>query len=355
MEELCRLFPQADIFTHVLDRSILPSDLAGKDIKTSFIDNLPRARRWYKNYLPLMPIALEQIDLRGYDLVISSESGPAKGVLTSSEALHVCYCHTPMRYVWDLYHEYLAQSGRVKRFLMVPLLHYLRQWDRLSADRVDHFIANSENVARRIAKHYRREADVVYPPVDVDAFVPSGSVDDFYLMAGQLVAYKRADLAVRAFTRNGKRLVVIGDGEQLETLRKVAGANVTLMGWQPEEVLRDYYARCRALIFPGEEDFGIVPVEAMSAGRPVIAFGKGGALETVMDGKTGVFFHEQTEEALLDAVERFEGMKNEFFPDEIRAHACRFGPERFRTEMSRIIEIQLRAHARAMGRLDVQK
>lgn len=355
VEDLCKIFPQAHIYTHVVDRNILPSSMARMKISTSFIARIPYARRLYKNLLPLMPLALEQLDLRGYDLVISSESGPAKGILTSPDTMHICYCHTPMRYVWDMYHDYMSSSGRIKRFFMAPLLHYLRLWDRLSADRVDHFVANSANVARRIAKHYRREADVVYPPVAVDDFCISQQHEDFYLMVGQLVGYKRADLAVKAFTRTGKRLVIIGEGEEMRALRDMAGRNVEFLGRQPFEVVRDRYSRCQALVFPGEEDFGIVPLEAMASGRPVIAFGKGGALETVVDGKTGVFFHEQTEDALLDAVERFEGMKSGFLPAEIRAHACLFGPERFRSEISKIVENQLRAHARAMGRWDVQK
>lgn len=337
IEELCALFPEADLFAHVVDKSVLPPSLVSRKIATTWINSLPFAKRLYKNYLPLMPLALEQLDLRGYDLVLSCESGPAKGVITSPETLHICYCNTPMRYVWDMYHDYLAQSGRIKRFLMAPLLHYLRIWDRLSADRVDHFIANSGNVARRIFKHYRRKSDVVYPPVDVDAFFISEKVEDFYLMVGQLVGYKRTDLVVKAFARSGKRLIVIGDGEQMSMLRKIAGANITLMGWQPEDVLRDHYARCRALIFPGEEDFGIVPVEAMASGRPVIAYGRGGALETVVEGLTGLFFHEQTEEAVLDAVIRFEGVDIQFAPSSIRNHALKFSKEVFRSSIMSIV------------------
>ena len=348
IQELCDLYPEADIFTLVLDRNSLPSSLATHKIKTSFIDTLPFANRWYKNYLPLMPLALEQFDLRDYDLVISSESGPAKGVLTSPRTLHVCYCHSPMRYVWDMYHEYIAMSGRLKCLLMIPLLHYLRLWDRLSADRVDFFIANSANVARRIAKHYRRDAEIVYPPVDTEAFFIANEVSDFYLLVGQLVGYKRVDLVVKAFTRMDKRLLVIGDGEQMTMLRKNAGSNVEFLGWQPLAVLRDHYARCRALLFPGEEDFGIVPLEAMASGRPVIAFGRGGALETVVEGRTGLFFYEQTEAAVLEAVTKFEAMEHLFISSDIRDHALNFGRERFRSEIAYIVSSRLKSHRNAV-------
>ena len=338
VEKLCELFPECDIYTHVLDKSSLPGSLLGYKIKTSFINKLPFSKYIYKYYLPLMPLALEQFDLQQYDLVISSESGPAKGVLTSSSALHVCYCHTPMRYAWDMYHEYMQSFGLIKRMLMVPFLHYIRLWDRASADRVDRFVANSVNVARRIAKHYRRESVVVYPPVDVDAFSICHEKDDYYLMVGQMVDYKRADLAVKAFSRMGRRLVVIGEGEQLRKLRGIAGENVEFLGRQSFDVLRSHYSRCRALVFPGEGDFGIVPVEAMTSGRPVIAYGRGGALETVVDGRTGIFFHEQTEEALMEAVERFEMVENSFRPEDIRSHALQFGSERFCREMAALIK-----------------
>lgn len=341
VEELCGLFPEADIFTLVLDPAALPPSLAGRRIKTSFVSSLPFARRWYQSYLPLMPLGLEQFDLRGYDLVISSESGPAKGVLTDPHTLHICYCHTPMRYVWDMYHAYMADSGRLKRILMAPALHYLRLWDRLSADRVDHFVANSSNVAQRIAKHYRRTADVIYPPVDTDEFRIAERRGDFYLMVGQLVGYKRVDIAVRAFNRLGKRLIVIGEGEQMPFLRELAGSNIEFLGRQPFDVLRDHYSRCRALVFPGEEDFGLVPVEAMASGRPVIAYGRGGAVETVVDGRTGLFFHGQTARDLEEAVKRFETMEHIFNPREIRAHVHQFGPQRFRQEMARLVHAKL--------------
>lgn len=337
VEELASIFPQADLFTHVLDRSRLHKCLADKTITTTFISSLPWAKRFYQHYLPLMPLALEQLDLRDYDLVISSESGPAKGVITGPDTLHLCYCHTPMRYVWDMASDYLAACGPVKKALAAPGLHYLRLWDRLSADRVDHFVANSENVRRRILKHYRREATVIHPPVDTESYHLSAEQDDYYLLAGQLVGYKRADLAVRAFNDFGRRLVVIGEGEELRVLRSMAGTNVEFLGRQPDHILSRYYARCRALIFPGEEDFGMVPVEAMAAGRPVIALARGGALETVIEGETGIFFQDQTVDSLRAAVLRFEASDIGFDPQRIREHALTFGRERFRDEIIKTV------------------
>lgn len=338
VEELCRVFPHADVYTHVLNRERLLPHTASMAIRTTFINRLPYARHWYQYYLPLMPLALEQLDLRGYDLVISSESGPAKGVITGPDTLHICYCHTPMRYVWDMSHEYTSSQGALKRTIMAPLLLYLRMWDRLSADRVDYFIANSDNVRRRIQKHYRRDATVIHPPVDVDAFGKPEDLGDYYLLAGQLVSYKRADLAVRAFSGSGKRLVVIGEGEQLKELRAIAGSGVEVLGRQSDEELRMHYGRCRALIFPGEEDFGMVPVEAMASGRPVIAYARGGALETVVDGKTGVFFSEQTERSLMDAVERFEATEKKYNSEEIRKHAASFDRSRFQSEIRAFVK-----------------
>jgi len=333
VEALCELFPTADIFTHVYDAKAVSSVIRGHRINTSFIQKLPKAIRYYKSYLPLMPIALEQLDLRDYDLVISSESGPAKGVLVSAEALHVCYCHTPMRYLWDMYHEYYGGAGRFTRLLMPPLAHYLRLYDQMSAVRVDHFIANSWNVAKRISRVYRRKASVIPPPVDTSAFMSMSEQADFYLMVGQLVRYKRADLAVEAFNKMGKPLVIIGEGELLPKLKKLALKNIKIMGHQPLSVIRDHYARCRALIFPGEEDFGIVPVEAMASGRPVIAYGKGGALETVVDGVTGFFFDDQTVDSLMAAVERYEMEGGRLSSETIIEHARRYDKRIFKERM----------------------
>jgi glycosyltransferase involved in cell wall biosynthesis len=337
IEALCQIYPQADLFTHVFDASSVSETIVSRFRKTTFIDRLPRAKKWYRRYLPLMPLALEQLDLSEYDLVISSESGPAKGVITSPDSLHVCYCHSPMRYLWDMYHRYLSGFGPLTRAFTVPLFHYLRMWDQLSADKVDHFVANSEYVARRIRKIYRREAGVIHPPVDVDAFAVSSERADFYLMAGQLTGYKNPELAVRAFNESGKRLVVIGEGEQFGRLKKLAGSNVQLLGHQPFSSLKEHYSACRALIFPGIEDFGIVPVEAMASGRPVIAFGKGGALDSVEEGLSGLFFHESSVKSLNDAIEKFEENENQFDGQRIREYALGFGPESFKKSFSDMV------------------
>lgn len=342
IEALCELFPQADLFCHVYEPSEISEELKAHRIKTTFIQKLPFAKRYYQSYLPLMPLALDQLDLRSYDLVISSESGPSKGVVVSPDTQHICYCHSPMRYVWDLYHDYRDEASWLKRWLMPPLVHYLRMWDRISADRVDKFVANSMFVAGRIKKYYRREATVIHPPVSVDDFMVGKGYEDFYLMVGQLTHYKRPDLAVDAFNRNGKRLVVIGEGELLGVLRKQAKSNVHILGRQSFPVIRDHYFRCKALIFPGVEDFGIVPVEAMSAGKPVIAFNHGGATETVVEGLSGIFFNEQTSERLIEAVERFESEMNRFDPLRIRAHAECFSKERFKNEMRELVAKEMK-------------
>ena len=341
LEALCDMYPQADIFTHVVALDSISAKLRRHRIKTSFIAKLPRARYWYKKYLPLMPIALEQLDLRGYDLVISSESGPAKGIVPPPDCVHVCYVHSPMRYIWNMYADYRASAGLVSRLSMPIFSHYLRTWDESSAARVDAFVTNSQNVAARIEKYYRRPSAVVHPPVAVESFerVGDSEIGDFYLMVGELVRYKRPELAVLACNAMRKKLVVIGGGEMLAELREIAGPTVEILGSQPFERLRHAYARCQALIFPGEEDFGIVPVEAMASGRPVIAYGRGGALETVVDGLTGLFFDEQSIESLVEAVSRFESMKLD--PAQIQAHARRFNGRRFRREMQALIEAQL--------------
>jgi glycosyltransferase involved in cell wall biosynthesis len=341
LESICALFPGADIFTHVYDPGAVSETIRQHAIKTTFINSLPFARRLYKEYLPLMPIALEQIDLRDYDLIISSESGPAKGIIPPPHAAHICYCHSPMRYIWNMSHDYRQGAGLLTRLVMPPLAHYVRSWDALASMRVDHFIANSQTVAARIAKYYRREATVVHPPVDVHLFesVPEAEIGDYYLLAGQLVAYKRPDLAVEAFNVSGRRLIVIGGGEMLTPIRKMAGPTVTVFGPQPFEVLRHHFARCRALIFPGEDDFGIVPVEVMASGRPVIAYGRGGVTETVTDGVSGLFFEEQSVVAIDRALREFERMS--FDHKIIKAHARKFNRDRFTSDFIAVLNCAL--------------
>ena len=333
IEALCEMYPQADIFTHVYVPEMVSDRIRQHRVIPTFINALPRAARMYKTYLPLMPLALEQLDLRGYDLIISSESGPSKGVIAPSHALHVCYCHTPMRYIWNMYHDYRGSAGRIARLMMPSLTHYLRMWDVTSAARVDSFVANSATVARRIHRYYGTESTVIHPPVDTDAFsiAEPSELEGYFLMAGELVSYKRPDLAVRAFNEMKLKLVVIGGGEMLDEIRRLAGPTVTVLGTQPFAVLKHHYARCQALIFPGEEDFGMVPIEAMASGRPVIAFGRGGVTETVANGVSGIFFEEQTIGAVSSAVRSLAGMQID--PKKIAAHASQFGRDQFFKKM----------------------
>lgn len=329
LERLLRLYPQADIFTHVYAPDRVSDLIRRHTVQTTFINRLPGAQRHYQKYLPLMPHALEQLDLRGYDLVISSESGPAKGVITAPDAFHLCYCHSPMRYLWDHYHPYRAKAGWLARQLMPLMFHGLRQWDTSSAQRPDRIVANSAFIARRVRKAWGREAGVVHPPVDVALFTPAGTVTDRYLWVGQMTPYKRADLVAAAFTRLGLPLLMVGTGECAAEVASLAGPNITIVDRLPFDALRRAYAECRALIFPAEEDFGLVPVEANASGRPVIAYGGGGAGETIIDGATGLFFREQTVDALVDAVERFEAWHPHFDPAAAMANARRFAPEVF--------------------------
>jgi glycosyltransferase involved in cell wall biosynthesis len=337
LENLIDIFPDCEIFTHFADPTQLSEKIRSRPIRTTFIAKLPFAKRHFRAYLPLMPLALENLDLRDFDVVITSESGPAKGVITTPHTLHVCYCHSPMRYLWNMYHEYRDGAGALTAAAMGPLSHYLRMWDFASAQRVDHFVANSTAVARRIEKYYRRDATVIYPPVQVDSFYTSRSPSDAFLCVGQLVRYKRVDLAIRAFNEMKKPLVVIGEGEEFAHLASIAGPTIKLMGHQPDSVVREQLSMCRALIFSGEEDFGIVPVEAMASGRPVIAFGRGGARDTVVDGVTGLLFHEQTVTGLIDAVRRFESMARAFDPQALVRHAYQFRPEVFRDRVRRYV------------------
>lgn len=342
IEALCRIFPEADIFTHVVDEEILSNTLKGHNIETTMISKFPFSKKLYQAYLPLMPRALEGLDLTGYDLVISSESGPAKGVIVPPDALHLCYCHSPMRYLWDQYHVYKKGAGMMSGVAMLLWAHKLRQWDVSAAARVDGFIANSKHVGNRIRKYWRRESDVVYPPVAVDEFGPVASSDlgDFYLWVGELASYKRPDLMVEAFNENRKKLIVIGGPDKtIKKLQKSAKSNITFLGKTDFDTLKSHMARCKALIFPGEEDFGIVPVEVMASGRPVIAYGRGGALDTVLDGATGILFEDQSVSGLNGAIERFERtLLSALDSDLLVSRAKMFSEGAFRIGMAKILK-----------------
>jgi glycosyltransferase involved in cell wall biosynthesis len=339
VEQMLSIYPEADLFSLV---EFLPDDLKHfiqhKSVQTSFIQKLPFANPRFRQYLPLMPLAIEQFDLSAYDLVLSSNHAVAKGIITHPDQLHICYVHTPIRYAWDLQQDYLKEARGIRAFFIQLVLHYLRLWDFASASRVDHFVANSHFVARRIWKTYRRPAQVIYPPVAVDRFQAKSQREDFYFILSRFVPYKRVDLVVEAFTRLGLPLVVIGDGANWQQVKALAGANIQLLGHQSDAVVVDYMQRCKAFVFAAAEDFGIAPVEAQAAGAPVIAYGKGGVTETVIEGKTGVFFLKQTVESLMEAVQRFESGVYAFDSEVLRQNAERFSPENFRAQLSEFVD-----------------
>lgn len=349
LEQLLIQYPCADVYS-VCDfvEESKRDFLRGKRPKTTFIQRLPFARTRFRAYLPLMPLAIEQLDVSGYDIVISSSHAVAKGVLTGPDQLHVCYVHTPIRYAWDMQHQYLREAGFDKgltSWLVRLLLHRMRLWDVRTANGVDAFVANSSFIARRIKKAYRRQADVIYPPVNVADFSPEGEKEDFYFTASRFVPYKRIDLIVEAFTRlPSKRLVVIGDGPEFDKVSRIAAGfgNIELLGYQPNEVMVEHMRKARAFVFAAEEDFGIIPVEAQACGTPVIAYGRGGALETVRglgeERPTGLFFESHTAEAIVDAVREFE--IHCFDPSDCRANAERFSTDEFRVQFARLVERQ---------------
>jgi glycosyltransferase involved in cell wall biosynthesis len=352
LARILECYPQAEVFTLV---DFLPAAERGflgeRPIHTSFLQHLPFARRHYRRYLPLMPTAIESFDLSGFDLLISSSFCVAKGLLSNPDQLHVSYVHSPMRYAWDLQHQYLQQHGLtrgVRGLLTRQMLHHLRMWDVTSANGVDCFISNSQFVARRIWKIYRRESVVINPPVDTEFFhIADVARENYYLTASRLVPYKCTRLLVEAFARlPERRLIVIGDGPEFERLKAGATPNVTLLGYQSNTSVREHMQRARAFLFAALEDFGIAPVEAQACGTPVIAYGRGGATETVIEGRTGVFFAEQSVEALLGAIQQFERRQSRFSAAEIRANALRFGAERFRQQFRACVEEQVRKPAR---------
>jgi len=342
VQALAEIFPQADFFSLLAAKDKALPALRGRRLYTSFVDRIPGAKRWYRYLLPLYPFALEQFDLSDYDVVISSESGPAKGVITSPKTCHICYCHSPMRYIWDMYHESCSSMNPITRAIFSLSAHYVRLWDLSTAARVDHFVANSRYVASRIRKYYRRESRVINPPVNVSAGYIATNIGDHYLVVSRLVPYKRVDLAIEACNRLQRPLRIVGSGTEYKALRKIAGPTIQFLGRLDEQSLRENYAHCRALLFPGEEDFGIVPVEAQGYGRPVIAYGHGGARETISGGasdydaanSTGVFFERPDAESLRQAILRFERVENQFRPEFIRRSVERFGVERFKLEFA---------------------
>lgn len=345
VSRMLRLYPHSDLFSVVdfLSDKQRKDIVGGRSVTTTFIQKLPKAKS-YRKYLPLMPIAMESLDLSAYDLIISSSSSVAKGVITGPDQVHICYCHSPMRYAWDLQEQYLKESGiskGVKGFLARSMLSYMRTWDVRSSFGVDHFVANSQYIARRINKVYRRPATVIYPNVEVQDFEVLSEKHDYFFTCSRMVPYKKIDLIVDAFSSMpDKKLIVIGDGPDMAKIKARAGANVELMGYQSFSVLKEMMGKARAFVFAAEEDFGIVPVEAQACGTPVIAFGKGGCLETVLDGVTGIHFKQQTVSSLCEAVARFETMT--FDSSVIRAHAEKFSSERFDQELIEFVREKTR-------------
>ena len=343
VEQLVELLPQADLFA--LIDGLAPEKrqfLRDKPVRTSFLQGFPFSRSKHRHFFPLMPLAIEQFDMTGYDVIVTSSHAFAKGVITRGDQFHVSYVHTPIRYAWELQHEYLRQAGYergLKSKIIRLFMHYIRQWDLGTANRVDLFVCNSKYVANRVWRTYRRDAEVVYPPVDVDRFAVESDKADFYLAASRFVPYKHMQTIVDAFAElPDRRLVVIGDGPEFPRVSRTVPPNVTLLGYQPFEVLHEHMRQARAFVFAADEDFGIMPVEAQACGTPVIAFGRGGVTESVVAQETGMFFQEQTPASIANAVLEFEKIEETFEPDRIRKNADRFCTEVFQQKMAAVIE-----------------
>jgi glycosyltransferase involved in cell wall biosynthesis len=348
---LHEIFPEAPIYALLYE----PTKVKGinpKIIQTSFLQKWPQfLKSRHKLLLPLYPLAVEQFDLSGFDIIISDSNSFAKGILTRSDAIHICYCHTPTAYLWHYFHEYLQEQrlSNITESIVKKMLHRLRIWDYQAAQRVDYFIANSKNVQRRIKKYYGRDSEVIYPPVDIENLKLKTQnsklqlkTRNYFLIVSRLSAYKRVDLAIRAFNKFKERLIVIGEGSELFRLKKMAKSNIEFLGFQSDEKIKDYYQNCRAFIFPGEEDFGLTPIEAMACGKPVIAYKKGGVLESVIENKTGVFFQEPTAESLLDAINRFKKIESQFNPSQIRKQAEKFDKKIFQKKIKEFIKDHLK-------------
>jgi glycosyltransferase involved in cell wall biosynthesis len=337
---LLEMFPEADVYTHVYVPAAVSPIIKSHKVYTSYIQKLPFAKKLYQKYMPLMPNALKEFNLQDYDLIISSEAGPAKGVVPNPDAYHICYCHSPMRYLWDMYHEYFRKSGFITRFFMKRLIPGLRLWDVSSANMVDRFITNSHYVARRIRRYYQRDAEVVYGPAAIEKFLPlERRPENFYLFFGQLVGYKRADIAIEACIASGRKLVVAGSGAGKKLKKKYEKSGlVTFTGRISDEDAGVLFSKTKALLFPGIEDLGLTPIEANAAGCPVIAYRKGGVLDTVKENVTGIFFDEQTAAALAQAMDRFEAMEAQFSCREpYTTHVQQFSKKAFIDRVTRVI------------------
>lgn len=341
LKVLSEMYPEADIFTLFYDENSVGDVFPKERIKTSWFQKLPKfLRKKYRFFTHMIPSAIEDFNLEEYDLVISSNTAFSHGVVTSLKTKHVCYCHSPMRYAWDWASEYREENNikGVKKMLYAPLVKYLREWDFIAADRPDVYIANSHNVKKRIKKYYREESDVIYPPVDIDRFRAGVENEDYFLIVSTLTPYKKIDLAVQLFNKIGRKLIIIGDGPHRQYLERIAGDNIEFLGFKDDDVVKTYMENCRAFIFPGEEDFGIAPVEAMACGKPVLGFYKGGLSESVIEGKTGEFFYEKTVESMEDGLARLMFNERFYKPHTIRRHASQFSREEFEKQMKRLVK-----------------
>ncbi|MDR3736247.1 MAG: glycosyltransferase [Acidobacteriaceae bacterium] len=343
-EVFAEMFPEADVFALITDPKFIPAGLGGRHVTASFLQRIPGAKRFHRHLLPLYPLAVEQLDLTGYDLIISSDSGPMKGVLTNPSATHICYCHSPMRYVWDGYHSYLREMPSLAKVPFALAAHYVRNWDYMAAQRVTRFVANSNYVAGRIARYYGRESTVLYPPVDTERGFIANTPGDYYLAVGRMVPYKHTEILIEACNRLRAPLHIVGSGPELARLRAMAGPTIKFLGALNNDDLWQTYAHARALLFAAEEDFGIVPLESQACGRPVIAYGKGGSLETVRGHSssapgqaTGVFFSEQTPESVMEGIRYFESVESDFTPEIIRKHAQQFDTAGFIHRMQQFL------------------
>ena len=340
LESLCKMFPDADIYTNVYNPDAVSDIIRSHKVYTTKINKYPLAKKLYQKYMPFMPKALMELDLTGYDLIISSESGPAKGVCPAPDAFHICYCHTPMRYLWDMYHEYFKKSNPIVRFFMKKMIPSLRIWDITSSNLVDYFVANSHYVASRIKRYYKREAEVIFPPCAIEKYINNPrNPQDFYLFFGQLVGYKRADIAIEACIKSGRKIVVIGDGKSKKAREYTKSGLVTFTGRLSDEKIADYLSKAKALLFPGIEDFGIIPVEANAAGCPVLAYKKGGALDSVKENLTGLFFDEQNADSLISCIDKFEKEEAKFSDRSVfTKHVQQFSEAEFMRKINIIVQ-----------------